>query len=201
MDSKQHNMSAYPIGEITALLHDSERGNGAIRAQIIELLYPELRRIAETRMRSERSDHTLQPTALVNEFFLRFARQERAEWVSRSHFLAMASEAMKRMLIDYARHHNAAKTGGGRLKIDIAGLQLPDASAQVDVVHLTDLLDQLAAEEPRIARVVDMKCFGGLTYEEIGETLDIAPRTARRDWKLAQAWLTGKLRTKGGDGG
>jgi RNA polymerase sigma-70 factor, ECF subfamily len=194
-------MPADPIGEITALLHGSERGNTAVQKQIVALLYPELRRIAESRMRSERADHTLQPTALVNEFFLRLARQETAEWVSRAHFLAMASEAMKRMLIDYARHHNAGKSGGGRLKMSIDGLQLPDANAEVDIVHLTDLLDQLAAEEPRMAHVVDMKCFGGLTYEEIGESLGIGARTARRDWKLAQLWLLGKLRQKDADRG
>ena len=145
-------------------------------------------------MRTERADHTLQPTALVNEFFLQMARRGPLSFGSRSHFLAAASEAMRRLLIDYARAHRSSKRGGNSFRVQLDELALPEQSREVDVVEIGELLEKLAAEEPRMAQVVEMRCFGGLTFREIGEALNLDERTAKRDWQVARAWLFGQLR-------
>jgi RNA polymerase sigma factor (TIGR02999 family) len=157
-------------------------------------MYPELKRIAEGRMRAERSDHTLQPTALVNEFYLHFARLQGLSWKNRVHFLAVASNVMRRVLVDHARAHGAAKRGHGSAKLQIEGLELGTAWPAYDVVEIHELLERLAAEEPRMARVVELRYFGGLTNKEIGEVLMVDERTVKRDWQVARAWLFGQLR-------
>ena len=156
--------------------------------------------MAEFRLRNERPDHTLQPTALVNEFFLEFARSATTDWKDRAHFLAVASRAMRRILIDYARAHNSQKRGGGAVMVQLDGLEMGEENHILNFIEISDLLDQLEAEEPRMARVVEMKCYGGLTFAEIGESLEIDERTAKRDWNVARAWLWGKLRNRRDDG-
>jgi RNA polymerase sigma factor (TIGR02999 family) len=182
------------LGEVTVLLRRMAAGDPEVRERLLSLMYPELKRIAESRMRAERRDHTLQPTALVNEFFLELARQNELSWRTRAHFLAVASQVMRRFLIDYSRAHNAAKRGGGNLKLRLDGLNLLRSGEGLDMVEIDDVLTRLAAEEPRMAQVVEMRCFGGLTYEEIAESIGIDERTAKRDWQVARAWLIGQLR-------
>src|SRR5262249_11506792 len=159
------------------ILQRLDGGDERARSQLVALLYPELRRIAESRMRTERLDHTLQPTALVNEFFLQLARQAPLSCRSRSHFLAAASQALRRLLIDHARSRAAGKRGGNPLRIQLDDFVLQQDDPGLDVVVLGQLLDRLASEEPRMAKVVDMHCFGGLTHQEIGEALGVDERT------------------------
>jgi RNA polymerase sigma factor (TIGR02999 family) len=183
-------------GDVTLLLRRLEAGERAVRGELVSAMYPELKRIAEARMRSERPDHTIQPTALVNEFFLEMARTEGMNWRNRKHFLAVASQVMRRFLIDYARAHLAERRGGNVIKLRLADfeLQAEDSDGALDMVVIGELLDKLAAEEPRMAQVVEMRCFGGLSHAEIADVLDIDERTAKRDWQIARAWLYGHLR-------
>jgi len=186
-----------PSGEdVTLLLQKIALGDAGARSRLMGLMYPELRRIAETRMRSERADHTLQATALVNEFFLEMALQRDISWRDRKHFLAVASQAMRRFLIDYARAGQADKRGGGCVKLSLDGLDLPMGS-EPDVLVINDLLDRLAAEEPRMASVVELHCFGGLSHSEVAGILGIDERTVRRDWQIAKAWLYGQMKSRG----
>ncbi|HYP08116.1 MAG TPA: ECF-type sigma factor [Bryobacteraceae bacterium] len=187
-------------GAVTLLLQRWRTGDGDVEAELVSHFYPDLKRIAQVRMRTERADHTLQPTALVSEFFLQLAKQEHLTWESRSHFLAMASTAMRRILIDYARAHDAGKREGSRIRIQLDDLALPHRGSLYDAAELNELLDRLEAEEPRMAKVVDMRCFGGLTHEEIGEILGVDARTVKRDWQVARAWLFGQLRKGQVDG-
>jgi RNA polymerase sigma factor (TIGR02999 family) len=184
-------------GDVTALLRQWANGEPDAISRLVEALYPELKRMAERRMRNERADHTLQATGLVHEFFLEMARNQEMVWQNRAHFLAVASQAMRRFLIDYARGHNADRRGGKVTKLQLDGLDLAALDAEsrdtVNLVIMGELLDRLAAEEPRMAQVVDMRCFGGLTYTEIGEVLRIDERTAKRDWQVARAWLSSQL--------
>jgi len=180
--------------DVSEMLRKMEAGDQEACSSLITILHPELRRIAERRMSSERSDHTLQPTALVNEFFLRLARQERYNWRNRAHFLAAASCAMRNMLIDYARHKGSLQQGGDRIRVHLDDLMPARDVDLAELATIGDLLGTLAGEEPRMAQVVDLHCFGGLTFQEIGDVLDIDERTAMRDWQVAKAWLRGKMR-------
>ncbi len=191
---KPQNVTESQVGEVTLLLRQCSAGDSKVRAQLIALMYPELKRIAETRMRHERKDHTLQPTALVNEFFLELARQQDFSWRTRAHFLAVASRAMHRYLIDYARAHNADKRPEGRLRVQLDALQPARSNEAFDALELDEALERLAAEDLRMAQVVEMRCFGGLTHEEIAQTIGIDERTVKRDWQVARAWLIGQLR-------
>lgn len=180
-------------GEVTSLLRRIAAGEDGTRNELISVMYPELKRIAEVQMRKERSDHTLQPTALVNELFLEIVRSKTIQWRDRNHFLAVAAQAMRRFLIDYARSHKAARRGGGAVKLRLTDLDLP-VDGDLDPLVIGELLDRLAREEPRMERVVEMHCFGGLNFAEIANILEIDERTAKRDWQVARAWLYGHLR-------
>lgn len=181
-------------GEVTALLRRWKPGDAGLEQELVASLYPELKRIARNRMRRERADHTLQPTALINEFFLHIAQQDIVSWQSRAHFLAVASQAMRRLLIDHARSRDASKRGGGLVKLQLNDLNLPSAESTYDLLEINDALERLQAEEPRMAEVAHLRCFGGLTHEEIAEMLGVDERTVKRDWQVARAWLFGQLR-------
>lgn len=168
----------------------------AARNDLLTSLYPELKRMAEQRMRFERGDHTLQPTALISEIFVEFAKQSEFSVNDRAHFLAIASQAMRRLLIDHARGKSAGKRGGGWLRLQLDGLDLPGRASEFDAIEIDDLLTKMAVEDPRMAKVVEMHCFGGLTFPEIGETLGVNEKTAKRDWRVAKAWLFGQLYDK-----
>jgi RNA polymerase sigma-70 factor, ECF subfamily len=180
------------------LISQTPAANGAAqdatRNRLVTLLYPELRKLAWRHLNAERADHTLQTTALVNEVFLEIARDETNRWADRAHFLAAASQIMRRVLIDYARRRCASKRGGGAVRIELEADDLPDTFEYSRLIELNQLLDQLAAEQPRMAQVVEMRCFGGLDCKEIGSALGIDERTVKRDWQFAKAWLAGQLR-------
>lgn len=170
-----------------------------VLGRYIEAVYPQLKRIAAMHMGRERRDHTLQPTALVGELFLVLARQRNFTIKGRAHFLALASRAMRRLLIDHARSHNAEIHGGGVVRVELNSLSVADAASDFDILEIEDLLNRLTSEEPRMARIVELKCFGGLTFREISEVLKIDERTAKRDWQVARAWLFGHLKKRKDD--
>jgi RNA polymerase sigma-70 factor, ECF subfamily len=179
------------LGEVTVLLHQISGGCDEARGELFSRIYPDLKRLARLRMNRERPDHTLQPTALVSELFLTLYNAKGINWRDRAHFFALASQMMKRYLTDYARARNAERRGGGRSGVSI---ECREISVQpLDALEFTELVDKLLAEEPRMARVVEMRCFGGLTHAEIAETLGIDERTSKRDWQVARAWLRAQL--------
>ena len=198
MDFLEMNSNrSQPFGDITVLLREWSNGEADAIPRLVEAVYPELKRMAERRMLHERADHTLQATGLVHEFFLEIARNQTMVWQNRAHFLAVASQAMRRFLIDYARARKADRRGGDLTKLQLEGLDLAQTSSApdtLDLIIVSEVLDRLAAEEPRMAKIVEMRCFGGLTYAEIAEVLDIDERTAKRDWQVARAWMSSQLR-------
>jgi RNA polymerase sigma factor (TIGR02999 family) len=176
-------------GEITVLLAEMKRGNREALPKLIPLLYDELRRLAGSFLREERPGHTLQPTALVHEAYLKLAGQH-AGFENRAQFMALAAQAMRRILVDYARQRVAAKRGGGVALVD---LEVATAGATVqqseELLAVDEALEKLASIDAQQARVVEMRYFGGLTVEETAAALSIAPRTVKREWAMAKAWL------------
>ncbi len=185
-------MASDPPGEVTQLLQELQRGNADAARRLIPLVYEELRRLAGHHMRDERPDHTLQPTALVHEAYLRLADQDRVEWAGRTHFIAVASTAMRRILLDHARRHRAEKRGGGRKTTLVESLAVA-ASREIDMLALDDALTRLEARDPRQGRIVELRYFGGLSIEETAAALSISPTTVKREWRFARAWLHREL--------
>jgi RNA polymerase sigma-70 factor, ECF subfamily len=181
-------------GDVTQLLAGVKGGNKAAEAQLLEIVYPELRRIARNYLRRERSGHTLQPTALVNEAYLQLTSQLEKDWQSRSHFFAVAAQLMRRILVDYARHKKAAKREGGRQQVELTDSLTVSDDRLDQIIYIDQALQRLTEFDPRRATVVELRFFGGMTEEEVGEVLNVAPRTVRRDWNVAKAWLHGELR-------
>jgi RNA polymerase sigma factor (TIGR02999 family) len=174
---------------VTLLLREVVGGDQGALDRLLPLVYEELRRIAESQLRRERPGHTLQPTALVHEVYLRMVGQEQAGYRDRAHFLAIAAHAMRKILIDHARGHNAAKRGGGREKFAIdeerdGGVERPSI-----LIALDDALAALAGKDAVLARLVEMRYFGGLTAEESSAALDLEINVVRRQLRLAEAWL------------
>jgi RNA polymerase sigma-70 factor, ECF subfamily len=183
-----------PDGEVTLLLAEMKRGNSEALPKLIPLVYAELRRIAARLLRDERNGHTLQPTALVNEAYLRLAGQTRADWQNRAQFLAVASQAMRRILVDYARQHIASKRGGGIAPVDLEGVAVAARVEQSEeMLAVDEALARLAELDDLQARVVEMRYFGGMTVEETAEALSMAPRTVKREWATAKAWLRSEI--------
>jgi RNA polymerase sigma-70 factor, ECF subfamily len=178
---------------VTQLLQQWSHGDGSALAELTPLVYEELRRLAHHYMGGQRPDHTLQTTALVNEAYLRLADQTNPNWQSQAHFFAVAARAMRQILVSYARSNRAQKRGGGaaRIELDEAAILSPEQSKEI--VDLDEALERLATLDSRKARVVELKFFGGLNYDEIGEVLKIAHRTVRRDWEFARIWLYREL--------
>jgi RNA polymerase sigma factor (TIGR02999 family) len=177
---------------ITRLLLDWSAGNEAALASLFPLVYDELRTIARKHLRRERSVHTLQRTALVHEAFLRLVDQKSVSWQSRAHFFGLASQMMRRILVDHARRRAAAKRGSnpGRVELDaVAG----DADPDWDFEGFDRLLQRFETLEPRSGRLVELRFFGGLSIEEAATVLDISVATAKRDWAIARAWLQREL--------
>jgi RNA polymerase sigma-70 factor, ECF subfamily len=179
--------------QITRLLLAWRNGEPKALDELLPHVQNELHRIARAFMRGQRPGHTLQPTELVNEAYLRLVDSDKVNWQDRTHFFAVSAQLMRRVLVDLARRRNSAKRGGDRLQVtlsDNAKISDPDA----DVVGLDDALQRLAAFSPRQSQVVELRYFGGLTEEQIAETLDVSIRTIRRDWSMARAWLFRELR-------
>ena len=184
-------------GEVTMLLAEMKRGDSGALPRLIPLVYNELRRLAANCLKDERDGHTLQPTALVHEAYLRLAGQNRAEWQNRAQFMGVAAQLMRRILVDYARQRIAAKRGGGETPLDIDVLEIAAGVEQsAEMLAVDEALERLTAMDPQQAQVVEMRYFGGMTVEETAEALDIAPRTVKREWAIAKAWLRVEISSK-----
>jgi RNA polymerase sigma-70 factor, ECF subfamily len=180
-------------GQVTQLLKAMHAGDTQAAESLLPLVYAELHRLAKGYMRRERPDHTLQATALINEAYLRLVGED-IDWNSRAHFIGLAANVMRRVLVDYARAHNAEQRGGGLQRVEMQD-ELAISAEQLDEVeHLDEALKKLEKENPRQARVVELRYFGGLSVEQIGALLQIAPRSVKRDWALARIWLFRELR-------
>jgi RNA polymerase sigma factor (TIGR02999 family) len=167
--------------------------NGQTPEYLVTLLYQELHRLAAGCLRRERPNHTFQPTALVNEAYLRLAAQRQTAWSDRVQFLAVASHLMREILIDYARTRDRAKRGGGQAPICVEDPGELAAAPEVDLLGLDDALNALDRIDPQQRQIVEMRYFGGLTVEETAQALGISPATVKRDWRMARAWLHREL--------
>lgn len=173
--------------------HPEAVDDGSAAAELFTLVYDELRRLAASALRRERSDHTLQPTALVHEAFVRLAGAAGTPWNDRAHFTAVAARAMRRVLVDHARGRRALKRGKGDVLVSLDGIDVPAASASVDLVVLDAILQRLSDLDSRQARIVELRYFGGLSVDETAALLDISSRTVKREWQMARAWLEREL--------
>jgi RNA polymerase sigma factor (TIGR02999 family) len=183
---------ASPV-EITRLLKAWGSGDEAALARLAERVYPELRLMARRHLKNERQANTLQTTALVHEVYLRLVDVTKVEWQQRAQFFAMAAQMMRRILVDAARARGADKRGGGAQKVNLDETALLSSGADRTILALDEALTAFSEIAPRQARVVELRYFGGLTEEEIVTALKISPRTVRRDWDLAKAWLLREL--------
>ncbi len=182
-----------PSAEITGLLKAWSGGDQAALARLAERVYPELRLMARRYMRNERQANTLQATGLVHEVYLRLVDVTKVEWRERAQFFAMAAEMMRRILVDAARARGAQKRGHDALKVDLDETALLSKAPNRSILALDEALSAFSEVAPRQARVVELRYFGGMTEEEIVTVLKISPRTVRRDWDLAKAWLSREL--------
>jgi RNA polymerase sigma-70 factor (ECF subfamily) len=178
---------------VTQLLAAWGRGEEAALRELTPLVYEELRSLAHRYMGGQRRDHTLQATALVNEAYLRLADQTNPNFTNRSHFFAVAAQAMRQILVDYARASNSQKRGGGALRVELDEAVLVCPAQTAEILDLNAALERLCAHDSRKAQVVELRYFGGLDYQEIAEVLKISVITVRRDWEFAKAWLYGQL--------
>ncbi|MGE0129637.1 MAG: sigma-70 family RNA polymerase sigma factor [Blastocatellales bacterium] len=185
-----------PTHEVTQLLQDWRNGDEAALSHLISLVEADLHRLAEGYMRREPADHTLQPTALINEAWLRLIDWKPGEWRNRSQFFGVVAQVMRRVLVDHARRRRALKHGGDALKVSLAEAEQWPSDSSADVIALNDALDTLASFDERKSRIVELRFFGGMTEEETAETMDIPLRTLQREWSLARAWLYNELKKK-----
>ncbi|MCY7345891.1 MAG: sigma-70 family RNA polymerase sigma factor [Pyrinomonadaceae bacterium] len=179
--------------EVTQILNEWSGGDGDAPARLMPFVYDELRRQARNYLSKERGSHTLQPTALVHEAYLRLVDQTRISWQNRAHFYGMAANMMRRILVDHARAHATEKRGGAAVRLSIDDVQIPLEQRAADFIALDEALEELAKFDERKARIVEMRFFGGLTEDEIAEVLGVSPRTVLRDWKTARLWLFREL--------
>jgi RNA polymerase sigma factor (TIGR02999 family) len=179
--------------EVTALLRAWAAGQPGAADRLVPVIYQHLRRRAAAYLRGERRNHTLQPTALVHEAYLRLVDQQHVVWENRAQFFGVASQMMRRILVDHARRRKMHKRSGQWMRVSLADRPLPGPAADFDVLALDELLVRLAAFDARKSRVVELRYFGGLSLEETARVLDIAPRTVEREWRTARAWLHSQL--------
>lgn len=186
-------------GDVTMLLAQLSKGNEDAAGKLISLVYDELRRLAGAYMRRERTDHTLQPTALVHEAYLKLVEQRSVDWQGRSHFFAIAAQMMRRILVDHARAHLRDKRGGGAISVPLeeALVFAPEQSAEL--LKLDESLERLAKLDARQSKIVELRFFGGLTVEQTAESLAISAKTVKREWSMAKAWLHGEMKASHGD--
>lgn len=181
--------------DVTALLGDWSRGNRTALSQLLPLVYAELRRVAARQLRAERADHTLQPTALVHEAYIRLVDQRQVDWRNRAHFFGVAAQVMRRILVDHARRHRANKRGQGVRCVSMDEAQDAAAPNEIPVLALDHALDRLAKVDAELTKIVELRAFGGLTIDEAAHVLGVSPSTAKRDWRTAKAWLSRELAT------
>jgi RNA polymerase sigma factor (TIGR02999 family) len=180
-------------GEVTHLLHELKRGNKEAEGSLVPLVYNELRRIAGSYLRREGPEHSLQPTALVHEAYLRLTDIKEVDWQSRSHFFAVSATVMRRILVDHARASRARKRGKGWDEISLNDAILPSPQRAPEILALDDALKRLASLDQRQSKIVELRFFAGMSEEEAGSVLGISARTVKRDWRIAKAWLFKEL--------
>ena len=179
--------------EVTQLLAQVSDGNPDAMDELMPVLYHELHKLARHHLGRERSDHTLQPTALVHEAYLRLAGQHRVHWQNRAHFFGIASQLMRRILVDYARSRHAGKRGGLAHKVPLDEVVVSDERAN-DLIDLDEALSSLAVIDPQQSRIVELRFFGGLTIEQTAQSVGVSPATVKRDLNVAKAWLHREIR-------
>jgi RNA polymerase sigma-70 factor (ECF subfamily) len=180
-------------GKVTLLLRQLKSGDRTKFEQLLELVYPDLRRLAGHHFRAERPGHVLQPTALVNEAYLRLVAHEDQTWESRAHFFGAAAQLMRRILIEHARTVQAKKRGGRDGTIPLDGVDVPSTERPIDLLALDEALTNLEKVSPRQARIVELRYFAGMSVPEVAEAIGMDPRTVDRDWAVARAWLRLRL--------
>jgi RNA polymerase sigma factor (TIGR02999 family) len=178
---------------VTRLLMELSNGNDAVIEELLPVVYDELKKLAASYLRRERSNHTLQPTALVHEAYLRLVDQTRVSWQNRAHFFGVAAQIMRRILVDHARQHQADKRGGEFQKMQLDENVDKAVEISSELVRLDEALKDLAKSDEPLARLVELRYFGGLTFEEAAEVLGVSVMTAKRHWKLARAWLFDRM--------
>src|ERR1700735_2431438 len=188
---KRTSMDPNP-GEVTQLLKAMHDGDPGAADRLLPLVYSELHRLAQAYMRRERPDHTLQATALINEAYLRLAGED-IDWTNRAHFIGLAAHVMRQVLVDYARRHHAERRAGGLQRVEMNDDLAVSPDRLDEVASIDQALTRLAASNPRQAKVVELRYFGGLSVEQIAQLLDIAPRSVKRDWSLARIALARDL--------
>jgi RNA polymerase sigma-70 factor, ECF subfamily len=179
-------------GEVTQLLNNMAKGDSGAAEKLLPLVYSELHRLAASYMRRERPDHTLQATALINEAYLRLTKED-GEWNSREHFIGMAANVMRHVLVDYARAHKAKQRDGGLKRVELKDDLAISPEKIEEVVALDEALTRLESLHPRQGKVVEMRYFGGLSVEQIASLLGVSERSVKRDWSLARIWLFREL--------
>jgi RNA polymerase sigma factor (TIGR02999 family) len=182
-----------PPGEVTLLLLEWGSGNAAAMERLVPLIYEELRSMAARYLRRENPGHTLQPTALVHEAYLKLVDQKRVHWKNRAHFYGVAAQAMRRILLDHARSRDAAKRGGGRTRVAVSDTPGGAQPREIDLIALDQALNRLSALDGEQARIVELRYFGGLTIDETAEVVGVSTATIERDWRSARAWLHQEL--------
>ena len=179
--------------ETACLLADLAAGDDSAASRLFPLVYGELRAIAGSYFRRQPANHTLQPTALVHEAFLRLVDQTQAQWIDRSHFLAVAAKAMRRILINHAHRRAAARRGGNRQRLTLIEELTPCSRREFDLIALDEALNRLAEVNERMSEVVEVRFFGGMTVEEAAHALGVSKRTVETDWEMARAWLSREM--------
>ena len=186
-------MSETGAAEITRILQDWNSGTTDAKERLLPFVYDELKRQARILMSRERGNHTLQPTALVHEAFLRLSEQAGVDWQNRSHFYGIASRLMRQILVDHARLHAAAKRGGNPIHLSVDDVQIPVEERADSILAVDEVLARLEKLDPNQAKIVEMRFFGGMNSGEIAEALDISERTVGREWQAARLWLYREL--------
>ncbi len=187
-------ISSASRAHVTKVLIDWSKGDRGAAERLMPLIYDELRQIARGYLRRERADHTLQATGLVHEAYLRLVDQTATSWQNRAQFFGVAACVMRRVLVDHARRHRAEKRGGDWEKVEFDDALAAGLPRSLDLVALDDALQQLTRVDPRQSQVVELRFFGGLTTEEAAEVLEVSPRTIKREWRRARAWLYREIR-------
>lgn len=186
-------MSSRDTEQISQLLQQMQAGDSSAASKLMPLVYDEFRALAERYLQHERKNHTLQPTALVNEAYLKLMDQTRVEWKNRAHFFAVGAQIMRRILVDHARRRSRLKHGGARARVTLDEAVALSPQRDEDVLSLHEALEKLAALDERQARVVELRFFAGLSVEEVAEVLSVSKRTVEGDWTMARAWLAREL--------
>lgn len=198
LDEAQFSLTgSQPAAQVTVVLQAISRGEGGASAELLPIVYEELRRLAMSRMSQEAAGHTLQATALVHEAWLRLVGSGDRTWQNRAHFFGAAAEAMRRILIESARRKSRIKRGGNFIRVDLADVDLAETNPDEKILLINDALEEMEVQDPEKARVVVLKFFGGMTNQEVAESMGVTERTVERHWAFAKAWLYQTIRKPG----